>query len=244
VPGEAFDIAFAGRRAVAVRVTESADLASAIRSVGLNPPIPTLVLVGGAGGLAARERDRLRPLFGQALVPVLAAVEGAVVDGGTDSGVMRLMGEAVAQAGHVLPLIGVVALGTVTVPGTSAAAGTAKLEPHHSHFVLVPGTDWGDESEWLAELATLVAGPRASATLLVNGGETAWRDVEASIAARRPVIVLEGSGRAADDIAAALRGTRADDRGYRLAASGLVRAISLDVGVGELAEAVKALLGG
>ena len=214
-----------------------------LQRLGLAQTRPTLVLVGGAGGLTRDDRDRLLPIFEQTPVPVVATVAGAVVDGGTDSGVMGLVGHASAGAGGVFPLVGVAAVGTVTLPGSGAAPGTAPLEPHHSHFLLVPGDEWGDESPWLSLVATVLAGPHPSVTVLVNGGETAWRDVEASVAARRPVIVVEGSGRAADDIASALLGGRGGDRGDPLATSGLVEAVPLDGGAGALAGAVQARLG-
>jgi hypothetical protein len=118
------------------------------------------------------------------------------------------------------------------------------MATNHSHFVIVPGNDWGDESPWLALVASALSGTQPSATVLVNGGDTAWLDVEASVAAGRPVIVVDGSGRAADDIAAALRDPRDGERGYRLASSGLVRAVSLDAGPEETAAAVQALLEG
>lgn len=238
------DHAQAGSSALAAWVSEGDDIASALRGLGLGAPRPVLVVVGGASGLAARRLDRLRPLFFEALVPIIRSVGGAVVDGGTDSGVMRLMGEV---ASHVttFPLVGVAAVGTVRLPGVDEAAeGTAALESHHTHFVLVPGSEWGDESEWISTIATVLSGSRPAATVLVNGGETAWRDVEASVAAGRRVVVVDGSGRAADDIAAAIRGAPFGDRGYRLAESGLVQAVSLDGGAGELAEAVRVLLGG
>jgi len=141
-------------------------------------------------------------------------------------------------------MVGVAAVGTVTLPGASPSERTAALEPHHTHFVLVPGGEWGDEAAWISRVATALAGPRPSATVLVNGGVTAWRDVEESVAVGRPVIVVDGSGRAADDIAAAVRGAAIGGRGYRLAESGLVQAVSLDAGPGDLAEAVQARLGG
>lgn len=251
-PGEVVELPFAGRTALAATVQRAEDVAEAVRSLGLAEPRPTLVLVGGAGGLGARREEQVRPFIDDVLVPIVGEVAGAVVDGGTDSGVMRLMGDAAAraaQAGRAFPLVGVVAIGTVALPGERLtqkgdAEGTARLEPHHSHFVLVPGDDWGDESEWLSLVATVLAGPRPSATVLVNGGETAWRDVEASVAAGRPVIVVGGTGRAAEDITAALGSTEPGDRGYRLAASGLVDAVPLDAGAGRLAQAVRALLGG
>ena len=93
--------------------------------------------------------------------------------------------------------------------------------------MLVPGERWGDESVWLARIANILAG-RASVTLLVNGGDIAWQDAARSVAAGRRVIAVAGSGRTADELAAAVRGDPADSRASTLAESGLVDIIPWD----------------
>jgi hypothetical protein len=85
--------------------------------------------------------------------------------------------------------------------GRQLPALLRRLPSHHSHFVLVPGENWGDESRWLSRVAQTLAEDRPTVTILINGGEIALRDVQHSVDAHRPVLVLEGSGRAADDLA-------------------------------------------
>ena len=89
--------------------------------------------------------------------------------------------------------------------------------------MLVPGERWGDETPWLLRVAALLAGDRPSLTLLVNGGAVALGEVAASIEADRPVLVAGGSGRAADTLAAAMRGEPAEERVQALVDSGGVR---------------------
>lgn len=240
---EPVPLRFAVTDAAAVRVETVDELSEALSRLGLSGPRPTLVLVGGADGLDAAQFEQLRPLVAGTLVPAVADVRGAIIDGGTDSGVMRLMGEAVATAGGDVPLIGVATAATVTLPGGPSEDEGTRLEPHHSHFVLVPGEQWGDESEWISRTATILAGPFGSVTVLLNGGETAWLDVESSVAAGRQVLVLEGSGRAADEIAAELRSWDRGARAERLAASGLVASVPLEAGGNTLAAAIGARLG-
>ena len=74
-------------------------------------------------------------------------------------------------------------------------------------------------------VATVLAGDTPSATVLINGGEIAYSDVERSLAAGRSVLAVAGSGRTADDLAAALRGDPADERAVALAESDLVQAV-------------------
>lgn len=217
-----------GHSARVVRPRQFADLAAAITGLGLCEPQPVLVVIGGAGGLDEGGKERLSVLFRQALVPVAVTGQAVVVDGGTDAGVMQLIGRARATGTSGFPLVGVAAENTVMLPGDGAEPGDrAPLEGNHSHFVLVPGSSWGDESPWIARLATEIAGNAPSGTVLINGGEIAFRDVAHSLEAGRPVLVVAGTGRTADKIAAAVDGgDRTDERAARLADSPLVSAVS------------------
>jgi SLOG in TRPM, prokaryote len=240
-----FPLHFAGgRTAKAVHVDKAGELPAALTSLGLQASQPVVVLVGGAGGLDPADLDRLRPLFESGLVPVLTHLRGAAVDGGTWSGVMRLLGEARSGAGAEFPLVGVAASGTVTLPGGRPPRDdAAALDPDHTHLVLVPGDDWGAEASWIAQVATDLAGIRPSATVLVNGGEVAYADVEHSLDAARPVLTVEGSGRTADQLAAAAQGGPADERAVALVKSGLVQAVPAD-DPGRLASVLSAVLTG
>jgi len=191
-------------RADAIRIHRSQELPRALRSIGLHHPCRTLVLIGGASGLKDVELARVRPLFVDVLAPLVEDLKASVVDGGTDFGVMRLMGWARAQTRARFPLIGVSAARMISLPGTiPSRLDAAPLEPHHSHFVLVPGSNWGDDSPWLSRVATILSGTNPSVTLLVNGGEIARKDMSQSVKNGRPVVVVGGTGRLADEIAAA-----------------------------------------
>jgi hypothetical protein len=220
-----FAVRFGGERAArAVKVAEDEDLAGCLSDLGLRGPRPTMVVVGGAAGLGADGMEQLRSVFRDALASVAQRVDAVVIDGATDVGVMRLMGRARSELGASFPLIGVAVLATVTIPGEAPArSDAAPLEPHHSHFLLVPGKDWGDEAPWLAAAASALTGAAPSVTVLVNGGEVAYDDVAHSVAANRPTIVIAGTGRTADQLAAAVDGEATDERAKALVASGLVR---------------------
>jgi hypothetical protein len=153
------------------------------------------------------------------------------------------MGQARAEAGGTFPLIGVAAEGTVTFPNATNSRSEAwPLEPHHTHFVLVPGSNWGDESPWIARVASILANGLPSVTVLVNGGKIAFEDVSQSIKAGRPVVVIAGSGRTADTLAAALRGEVTDRWASVLVASGLLQAIDLTEGSDTLVRVIEEML--
>jgi hypothetical protein len=218
-----------GLVARAMEVDDPAALPAAVSALGLDPPRPTVTVVGGAGGLDEADIENLRSLFLSGIVPVLQQYNAAAVDGGTLSGVMRLIGEARAQFGASFPLVGVTAAGTVQLPGRPARPDVdTVLEPHHTHFIIVPGDEWGAESPWIADTTSVLAGGRPSVTVLINGGEIAYADVERSVQASRRVVVVDGSGRTADAIAAALAGEISDERTGRLAGTGLIDTVPVD----------------
>jgi len=195
-----FPVSFeGGRTAAAVPVDQRSDLSAALAALGLDAPRLVVVLVGGAGRMTARDLDRLRPLFEQGLVPVAERLGGGVIDGGTDAGVMQLIGRARTRAEATFPLVGVPAVGTVRFPGKrSGVRRRWPLDAHHTHFVLVPGASWGDEAPWIARVGTELAGGSPSVTVLVNGGRVSYKDVACSLHVTRPVVTVAGSGRTAD----------------------------------------------
>lgn len=201
-----------------------AQLPETLNSLGLIGPRPVLVLIGGAASLAPAVADRLRVLF-ERLAPWLDALGVTLIDGGTAFGVMAAMGAARQRTAAGFPLVGVAARGTVdlttlpaparvgilpdTRPGRSDAdiAGSrpAPLDPHHSHFLLVPGARWGDESAWIAAVAATLAAGRPALVLVAGGGQITRRDVAVALDAGQRLLVLAGSGGTADRLADAWR---------------------------------------
>lgn len=167
----------------------------------LPPPRGTIVVNGSTAPLERDVRDRLAEVVVHG-VAKLAAHDGlTVVTGGTDAGVFRLLGPPLARA--AAPVVGVAPRGRVSWPGMRSRAGFTELEPlepHHSHFVLVEGDEWGDETGVLLALAGALAERAAVVAVLCGGGFVSRTEVLGHVRAGRPVVVLAGSGRLADDI--------------------------------------------
>jgi hypothetical protein len=165
-----------------IRVSTLGDLPPLLETAGLSRG-PVLVLVGGAGGLEATDEAQLMSLIREHVLPVVERAGATVVDGGTDSGVMKAMGNARAEAGATFELVGVAAVGTVPEPGdVPEHVARTRVEPQHTHIALVPGDTWGDESAWLSEVASVLSTGHPSVTLLLNGGNIAYTDVRHSLA--------------------------------------------------------------
>ena len=188
-----------------VRCEPASDPRPLLRRLGLTHPRPALFVSGGARQLMA-EHEALARELQRGVARAAAALGLALVDGGTDSGVMALLGAARAELGADFPLIGVLPSGIL------ARRGAAILDRQHSHFLLVEGNEWGVESGWLSRLAlALTGGQHPCLGLLINGGRVARRDITVALGQGIPLWALKGSGRLADALAEARAGETAGD---------------------------------
>ncbi|MDJ0736837.1 MAG: hypothetical protein QNJ47_22685 [Nostocaceae cyanobacterium] len=233
-----------GLTASAIRVQSPKELSTAMGELELHSPCPVLVILGGAGKMSEADLNRLRSLFVKVLAPVVEKLGASVVDGGTNFGVMQMIGQARAEISATFPLIGVIPVEKVALPNQIPPEEVTALEPHHSHFVLIPGCNWGDESPWLADVATVLAKEAPSVAVLVNGGEISRKDVSQSLKANRPVLAVAGSGRLADTLTAALGGETTDEGVSELVASGLIQAIDFKQSFDSLTRLIKQMLSG
>lgn len=153
--------------------------------------------------------DDLYPLLMNGIVHPAIALGALIIDGGTQTGMMALIGRGVAQQQQRPPLLGVAPIGTVTYPGKeiNKSKRTTQLDPNHSHFVLVDTDKWGGETETMYELAQFLSRGHTSVAILINGGKIARREALYNVRQKRPLIVIEGSGRVADEIAQAMHDT-------------------------------------
>jgi len=135
-----------------------------------------------------------------------------VFDGGTDTGVMRAMGQARRRVHATFPLIGVVPTGCACLPEEERPAGRAPLEPNHSHFIFLSGNSWESQALWLSRIATTYSAGAPALTVLADGGGIAAYDVVHSLFAGRPVVAVAGTGRLADQFAEAVRSGSTDAR--------------------------------
>ena len=188
-----------------VEVASEDELPAALAEAGLTSHQPVLVVVGGASGLTGEAESLSRRVVREVTVPVAFDHGAVIVDGGTDSGIIRIVGRAHGGEQGRPPLVGVAVRRLVRTRDQSVPqlADAAAAEPHHTHLVLVPGERWGDESRWLSAVAACLAGDNRTATMVLNGGEITLSDVAYSVAAGRPVLAVAGTGRIAELLVAA-----------------------------------------
>ncbi len=159
-------------------------------------------MIGGADSLDEKVSLRLIQLFGRGIARAAADLKATIIDGGTEAGVMKMMGQGVADRGFKSTLIGVAPRELVAYPG-SKGAGTTPLDPNHSHFVLVEGQDWGSETSLIFKLMNSLAAKVPSVVLVAGGGNVTKDECLQVVRQNLPLIILEGTGGVADEIATA-----------------------------------------
>jgi tetratricopeptide (TPR) repeat protein len=221
LPNEAFVLRFDGDYlpAMGLQAAPYDDPADIARRLELADPRPAIFVLGGAGNMAAADMERTHTLIEQGLVQVAEQQQIALVDGGTQSGVMQMLGEARWQQGATFPLIGVAPVNLVSYPGAANPEG-CDLAPGHSHFVLTAAGEWGDETDMLVQLARALTGDGQCPALglIINGGAIVRQEVYRLTISERmrvPLLVLAGSGRFADDLAQAYHTGQTDDADLR-----------------------------
>lgn len=198
-------IYFPNQQALCVFPGEPSNLGQAISELQLNDGYPVIVLIGG--DIDEHEAEATRRAI-QTISSIAEDINALVICGGTDMGVMAEIGQLRWKNGYAFPLVGIAPEELVTWPGgprSTTFMGWGKkrwpLESHYSHFILVPGSQFGDESPWIVNAGTILSKGYQCVTILINGGEVSRKDIELSLENDRPVIALSRTGRLADELA-------------------------------------------
>jgi hypothetical protein len=154
-----------------------------LAALGLPAPRATVIL----NGTTAECDPGVAGVLGDLATAVMRE-RLTVVTGGTDAGIFTLFGAEMAEP--TAALVGV---------APRNRAGVA-LEPHHTHFVLVEGDAWGDETPALLALAGALGRLAPTVAVICGGGEGTRTEVAGHRRAGRPIVAVAGSGGVADEL--------------------------------------------
>lgn len=167
---------------------------------------------GGASGLNPTLMPILRSLIDQGVMNASKESGAVMIDGGTDSGIMQIVGRGKGKLMRKMKLIGVCPQNLVKYPGKIYDNENGvnfdeltDLEPHHSHFVLVKSNEWGGETSTMFGVIKYLMQTVKSCGILVNGGSITVNEAVNAVKAKMPLIIIEGSARTADTIASSWR---------------------------------------
>ncbi len=160
-----------------------------------------IFLSGGASKMSTDDQKQLLAMFAALADLRRSGRRIAGADGGTEAGIMQAAGEARLASGGAFPLIGIAPAKEIP------PRGRTPVDPNHSAIIAVDDPalpadrdGWGSETPTKYEVFRRLAEGRPSVTVVANGGGITLAEVEANVSAGRQMIVVEGSGRAADAI--------------------------------------------
>jgi len=141
-----------------------------------------------------QQADRTRRVI-EMIAKTAQYMNAVIICGGINTGVMAEIGRIRGQKRYKFPLVGIVPEQLVTWPSGPHSKNFLwwgnkrwRLESHYSHFILVSGSQFGDESPSINSAATLLSNGHQSVTILISGGEVARKDIQLSLENGRQVI--------------------------------------------------------
>ena len=207
-----------------IRITQTSSPARLVKLLDyyweLPRPEVLITVTGGAQDFSLS--PQLQAAFDRGLVTAATSAKAWVISAGSDTGVMKLVGEAIAKQEATLPLIGIFPWGVTNArdrlqnsvgqaasygQGTPASRDGAPLNRHHTHFLLVDnGTEgaaaWGSEIDLRTKLEATISNTKGVpiVQLVVQGGPGTLATVESIALEGKPIVILTNSGGAATAI--------------------------------------------
>ena len=179
-------------------------------------PEPKLILSVTGGAQDFQIPSRMNRAFKEGLVKAAASTDAWIITGGTDHGVMKLVGEAVKEEAPLyyssrneqsINLLGVCSKEKIAGAEDFSGQSFIKdykltpvhekvlLDPNHNNFILVENKElrgaFGQEIEFRLELEEFFVNEKIPLVLIVvNGGKNTLLTVNQSINKNIPILVL------------------------------------------------------
>ncbi len=161
----------------------------------------TIVVNGGTSEYPDDQAREIANALRAAVAELANWPAPAILTGGTDAGIFHLLGQVVGDLAFAGPVVGIVPAGKVDVDQRDDPDGET-VESHHTHVVVVQGGEWGDETPVMLALCDALRRRGPVAVVVAGGGDNARREVDGHEAAGRRLLVLVGTGRLSDELAA------------------------------------------
>ena len=179
----------------------------------IEPPEVIFSVIGGAQDFTLA--PQLLAVFSDGLNRAVSSCKAWIITGGTDTGVMKVIGSVMADSPVKVPIIGIGPWGAINGCNQLAARGAkvnydnstkpgidgAPLNSQHSHFVLIDSGKegrhaWGGEIETRFEFEDYLAGTMRVplAVLVVQGGPGTMTSVATIASKGHPIVVMVDAG--------------------------------------------------
>lgn len=187
------------QEALLAHVDQNTPAEAIIDALKLPQPRALICLNGGTAELGVALQAALHRLMVDGLARAACENSIMLVTGGTDAGIFSLLGAGLEKWKPQAPCLGVVPSKPVTWPGR-AGGGETQLEPHHSHFLVVDGDSWGDETRTMYSVVQSLSRNCPSLAVFAGGGDITLREMQVNVEQGREMVLIAGSGRNTDAV--------------------------------------------
>ena len=186
-------------------------------------PNPEIIIAMGGAAQNFDMAPELRQAFDVGLAQVVTFAKSTIVTGGTNTGIMKLVGETMSRVKAECPIIGIPSQGstidgdqfngvfgeTVTydVPSSRADKKGAPIDPNHTHFLIMdsgkePGESWGSEVQPMNDFKVRLAKLTGAViiNLILGGGPQTLKLIKSALDSKTAVVLVVGTGQACDAI--------------------------------------------
>ena len=198
---------------LAARIDDDPAVAALVREMRAEADA-FVFLSGGASKMSSESERALLELFDGLTILAAEGLRLGVGDGGTQAGIMQAAGNARAKSKAPFPLLGISPAREIP-PG-----GTTPVDPNHSAIIAVDNPDWdgangyfGSETGAMYKAFARLADGKPSVAVVANGGGITLAEIDENVRAGRPIVLVKGSGRAADALLSLLDQRETADSG-------------------------------
>ena len=118
-----------GNRAVVISAPRDTSAQAILDALEITSPRAVILIFGGAAGLDDSRKAHLETLIAEGVARVATELGALIIDGGTQSGVMAMMGQAIARSPGTSQLLGIAPEGKIAHPELSAASARSDGTP-------------------------------------------------------------------------------------------------------------------
>ena len=192
-----------GRQATLVETSLDATAKDIITKLGLTNPETVILVLGGDDLPDAGLQSRLVQLFSRGVARAVLDNNALIIDGGTGSGMLTALAQAVVERNNNLLLLGTADASKITWSGRTTAdvvAGLKMLDSYHSHFVAIQSSGSGGEVAKMCEIAQQLSQGGPILVVLASDSVNIKDEVVRSVRQSWPILVIQDAGGFADQI--------------------------------------------
>jgi hypothetical protein len=193
-----------GQSARVLHIREVRKPAEILKDLDITESQAAIIVAGSTQSFSTPLKNRLTDLLSRGVAQAALDCAAILIDEGLKTGVSEILGQGVADRGRKTKLVGVPPRKDITNPDEPVGMDSQELDPNHTHFIINGQDQPNWQAKTMCDLATAASQNKRWILTVLVGGEsegTAMDLVLETVRREWPLVVIEGSGPLANEIA-------------------------------------------